>query len=98
MGRGGLCCTSPTGGHLASTDLTRTRPANTAVLWWNLEPSCPRSRPYHQTTAALQNVIRSAMLVQKLNFIYLTCYRFHIYKEKQKAIYFSGDLIRNTDR
>ncbi|GBN29803.1 hypothetical protein AVEN_33460-1, partial [Araneus ventricosus] len=38
-------CTTPEGGNLATTDLTCTRPAYTAVLQWNrvsnLEPSTP---------------------------------------------------------
>ncbi|GBL96494.1 hypothetical protein AVEN_229939-1 [Araneus ventricosus] len=41
---------TPTGGHLAPTDLTCTRPAYRTVLRWNrvsnLEPSGPRLRPY----------------------------------------------------
>ncbi|GBN70559.1 hypothetical protein AVEN_44971-1 [Araneus ventricosus] len=39
--------TTPAGGYLAPTDLTSTRPAYTAVLWWNrvsrLEPSGPEA-------------------------------------------------------
>ncbi|GBO26046.1 hypothetical protein AVEN_205295-1, partial [Araneus ventricosus] len=38
-------CTTPAGGHLTTTDLTRTRPVYMAVLRWdrvsNLEPSIP---------------------------------------------------------
>ncbi|GBM18441.1 hypothetical protein AVEN_66808-1 [Araneus ventricosus] len=43
---------TPAGGHLALTDLACTRPAYTAVLWWNrisnLEPSDHQAAAAHQ--------------------------------------------------
>ncbi|GBO43993.1 hypothetical protein AVEN_150969-1 [Araneus ventricosus] len=41
--------TTPAGGRLTTSDLTYTRPTNTADLQWNVisNPPAPKMRPYH---------------------------------------------------